>query len=123
MSLTTKNFLLITIGWISVGLGVVGVVLPLLPTTPFILLAASCFAKSSPRFHFWLINHTFFGPIVRNFSHNEAIPRDICIRIVIFIICTLGLTIVIMNQLLVTVTLTILGIILCSYLWFSSKST
>ena len=123
MSLTTKNFLLITIGWISVGLGVVGVVLPLLPTTPFILLAASCFAKSSPRFHFWLINHTFFGPIVRNFSHNEAIPPDICIRIVIFIICTLGLTIVIMNQLWVTVTLTILGIILCSYLWFSSKST
>ncbi len=123
MSLTTKNLLLIVVGWISIGLGVIGVVLPLLPTTPFILLAASCFAKSSPRFHYWLVNHAFFGPIVRNFSHNEAIPRGICIRVIIFIICTLSLTIFMINQLWVTVTLSILGIIFCSYLWFSSKST
>ena len=123
MRLTTKNLLLIIIGWISVGLGVIGVVLPLLPTTPFILLAASCFAKSSPRFHYWLVNHTFFGPIVRNFSHNEAIPRDICIRVIVFITCTLGLTIFLINQLWVTVTLSVLGIIFCAYLWQSSKST
>ena len=123
MSLTTKNFILILTGWISIGLGVIGVVLPLLPTTPFILLAASCFAKSSPRFHTWIVTHAFFGPIIKNFSHNEAIPRHICIRVIIFIMFTLGLSIFMLNTLWVTITLSILGIFLCSYLWLSSKST
>lgn len=123
MSLTTKNLILIIIGWISIGLGVIGVVLPLLPTTPFILLAASCFAKSSPRVHFWLVNHAFFGPIIKNFSHNQAIPRDICIRVMIFICCTLGISMIAINQLWATIMLSILGFIFCAYLWNSSKPT
>ncbi|MDO5059604.1 MAG: YbaN family protein, partial [Neisseria sp.] len=51
-------------GAIAFSLGVIGIFLPVLPTTPFILLAAACWAKASPRFHQWLLNHRYFGPMV-----------------------------------------------------------
>lgn len=65
---------LIVAGFIAVGLGIAGIVLPVLPTTPFMLLAAACFARSSPRFHHWLLHHRIFGPTVREWERHRAIP-------------------------------------------------
>lgn len=64
------------LGGISVALGLAGLLLPLLPTTPFMILAAACFAKSSPRLHDWLVSHRVFGPAIRDWRESRAIaPR------------------------------------------------
>jgi len=62
-------------GLVSLALGAAGAVLPLLPTTPFVLLAAFCFARSSPQFHSWLINHPTFGPAIMDWRHERAISK------------------------------------------------
>lgn len=62
-------------GFILVGLAVLGIFLPLLPTTPLLLLAAACFSRSSERWHHWLLNHRTFGPIIRNWQERRCMPR------------------------------------------------
>jgi len=62
-------------GLLALGFGALGVVLPLLPTVPFMLLAAFCFARSSPQLHNWLISHPYFGPPIMDWQERGAISR------------------------------------------------
>ncbi len=71
----TMRWTFVILGWVSFVLGIVGVLLPVMPTAPFVLLAAWCWARSSRRFHFWLINHKYFGKYVRDWEENHAVPR------------------------------------------------
>ncbi len=68
-----KIFLAI-LGCIALVLGIVGIFVPLLPTTPFLLLAAALWVRSSPRLYEWLLMHRYFGEYIRNFRENRAIP-------------------------------------------------
>lgn len=69
-----KNVCMKAVGLVAVGLGLMGMFLPLLPTTPFLLLAAALFFRSSPRLYAWLLGHRTLGPYIRNFREHKAIP-------------------------------------------------
>ncbi|SFH79804.1 hypothetical protein SAMN05216206_0299 [Pseudomonas guineae] len=68
------RYALLAIGWLSVALGVIGIFLPVLPTTPFLLLAAACFMRSSKRFYLWLVNHRQLGPWIVDYLEGQGIP-------------------------------------------------
>jgi uncharacterized membrane protein YbaN (DUF454 family) len=71
------KYLLIFIGVVSLGLGILGIFLPVLPTTPFLLLSATLFARSSSRLYSWLLYHKVLGEYIRGFLQEKAIPLHI----------------------------------------------
>jgi uncharacterized membrane protein YbaN (DUF454 family) len=83
-------------GIICLVIGLIGIIVPLLPTTPFVLLAAFCFQKGSDRLHQWLIGHPRFGPLIANWRERGAIPRNakrnaiIALAAVLFVSWLLG---------------------------------
>jgi len=70
----TIGYLWIIAGWVSFLLGLIGIFLPLLPTTPFILLAAFCFDRGSPKLHRWLINLPKVGKLIKDWNEKKVIP-------------------------------------------------
>ncbi len=87
----TRPFWLV-VGGLAVALAAAGVVLPLLPTTPFLLVAAFAFARSSPRLHAWLLSHRLFGPLIENWRRYGAISRGAKITAVVGMAGVLGLS-------------------------------
>jgi uncharacterized membrane protein YbaN (DUF454 family) len=81
--------LLVVAGTVCVGLGVLGIFLPLLPTTPFLLLAAACYGSSSRRFYQWLLNNRWFGDYLRDYREKKGVP----LKVKLFAISLLWLTI------------------------------
>lgn len=69
------RYVYLGLGLVFVALGVIGAFLPVLPTTPFLIVAAACFARSSPRLESWLLNHPQFGPMLHAWREHGAIPR------------------------------------------------
>ncbi|MBR4996228.1 MAG: YbaN family protein [Alistipes sp.] len=88
------KIVLVILGAISLGLAIAGIFLPLLPTTPLLLLSAWCFVRSSPRLYEWLINHPHLGPYIRNFREHRAIPLRVKVVSVTLVWLTIGYCIV-----------------------------
>ena len=78
-----KKITLITIGWSCDGLAFIGTFVPGIPTTIFLIVALWAFAKSSKKFHSWLLNHKRFGPILQNWETHKVVPRKAKILMVI----------------------------------------
>lgn len=111
-----KRLLLLILGWLSLITGIIGAFLPLLPTTPLVLLAAWCFSKSSERFHTWLIEHKYFGPIVRDWQSADGIPRRARNRAIIFMWVGMAISILIVSRFWATIGLVIIGLCVSTYL-------
>ena len=79
-----KRLILLIIGWSCVGLAFLGIFLPGIPTTPFLIVALWAFAQSSKKFHSWLLNHKKFGPILKNWESDKVVPLKGKILMVIF---------------------------------------
>ncbi len=92
MSVVQKS-ILIALGLLLVGLAVLGMLLPVLPTTPLLLLALACFARSSERLHGWLLSHRAFGPVIRNWHETRSMPRRAKIGAVVSIVVVGGISV------------------------------
>jgi Uncharacterized protein conserved in bacteria len=110
-----QRILLISLGWLAIVLGTLGIVLPLLPTTPFVLLAAWCFARSSPRFHHWLLWRSPFGRYIRHWQQHRAMPPGAKGRAMLLIIVSFAVSIYVVDMLWVRI---MLGVMLCALLLF-----
>ena len=89
-----KSRIYLGLGFAMVGLGVAGIPTPILPTTPFLLLAAYCFARSSPRWHHWLINHQVLGPYIAAFREKKGLTPSQKWRIALLVSLPLLLSVI-----------------------------
>lgn len=109
--------LVLACGWLSVVLGVLGIFLPLLPTTPFLLLAAACFLRTSPRFYLWLIQHPKLGRYVIYYLDGKGIPGRAKIYTLLLMWSTLLLTaFVLVDRLPVKIILPAVGVLVSIYI-------
>ncbi len=74
MKTSIIRYFLAATGLLSTALGVAGIFIPVLPTVPLLLLAAACFARSSERFHGWLLGHPYLGPMIRDYMDGQGVP-------------------------------------------------
>jgi uncharacterized membrane protein YbaN (DUF454 family) len=107
---------LVVLGTIAVGLGVVGAFLPVLPTTPFLLLAAACYARASRRFYVWLLSNRVFGPTIRTWRERRAIPRRPRRYAVVVIVVTFSISIGVVGLLWARLAMAALGVGLLAWL-------
>lgn len=80
-------------GMACVGLGVLGILLPVVPTTPFLLLAAACYARSSERFYVWLLTNRIFGSYIRDWRDNRGLSVPVKLWVIAVLATTMGLSI------------------------------
>jgi uncharacterized membrane protein YbaN (DUF454 family) len=110
--------LFLAAGLCCVVLGVAGLFLPILPTTPFLLLAAACFARASERFYNWLLNHRVFGPTVVEWRRHRAIPwRTKLFAIALMAVTLSASTVFFVRDPAVQAGLAVLGVALAAWMW------
>jgi uncharacterized membrane protein YbaN (DUF454 family) len=112
------RIVLLLVGLVCVALGAAGVVTPVLPTTPFLLVAAACFARASPRSYQRLLANPTFGPLIRDWRELRAIPRRAKITAIAAIVATIGSSVVFfVEPWWLDVLLVAIGLALCTWLW------
>ncbi len=111
-----KTFFLLS-GTGCVALGIVGVVLPVVPTTPFLLLAAACYARSSERFYIWLLTNRIFGAYIRDWREHRGLALPLKIWIITVLASTMGLSMYFVPLTPVRILLAVIGLGIAAYIW------
>ena len=93
-----QNHLLIILGWFFIVLAAIGAMLPILPTTPFLIVALALFAKSSPRFHQMLLNNAWFGPTLKQWEDKKTLSRKTKYKAIFLIVITFSISIAILDD-------------------------
>lgn len=93
-----RKALLVLAGVFSLTLGVVGIVVPLLPTTPLLLLSAACFVRSSERLYEWLMGHRVFGSYIRNYREHRAVTRRTKVGTLLLLWIAIGYSAIVVVQ-------------------------
>lgn len=105
-----KRMVLIILGVISLMFGIIGVAVPILPTTPLVMLASFCFAYSSPKLYEWLANTKYFGEFIKNYKTGEGVRKIVKIKALLFLYLTLAISSVFIGSNAVKVVLVLVAI-------------
>ena len=108
---------LIVVGTASLILGVIGVVLPVLPTTPFLLVTAACYARASTRLYAWLLGQRSLGPIITEWRRSRSLPPGVKTRALVMVAVTFTISIILIDAMVVRLVLIATGIILAAFLY------
>ncbi len=111
------RWLLFSLGTVSLILGVVGIFLPLLPTTPFLLLTAACYLRSSQRFYLWLIHHPRLGRYILGYLDGQGIPRKAKFYTLAVLWCSILISTFIVLHHWVAIALPIIATLVSAYIW------
>ncbi len=111
----------ILLGWVFVLLGAIGVLIPILPTTPFLILALALFAKSSPKFHLMLLDNRWLGKILRQWEEEKTVSRRIKYRASALILLSFSLSIAILQDHFALQSMLIVIAIICLFFIWKLK--
>jgi uncharacterized membrane protein YbaN (DUF454 family) len=100
------------IGTVALAIGVLGIVLPILPTTPFLLLAAACYARASARLYGWLLGQSALGPIITRWRESGSLARGVKVRAIVIVVVTFAVSIILVDGLLVRAFLVVTAAVL-----------
>ncbi len=98
MKKSVKNYLYFASGGISLSLGIIGIILPILPTTPFLLLSSYCFVRSSKKANRWLLNHKVFGSYLRNYIEDKAIKKAVRTKAIILLWFSIIISVILIGK-------------------------
>lgn len=118
------NLICFISGWIFIFIGIIGMMLPILPTVPFMILAAFCFSKGSPKFHAMLLNNKYFGEDLKKWEKTKTVNRKSKQKATELIIFSFLISISILNgKMHLQIMLIVIGVILLSFIWLKLKES
>ena len=109
------RIILLSLGLLCVGLAFIGIFIPGIPTTPFLIVALWAFAQSSKKFHAWLLNHKRFGTVLRNWESHKVVPIKAKILMVILQITAVAMIQYSLNNIFITISLAVLLLCVACY--------
>ena len=118
MSLSLHHWIFILLGWLSLSVGIIGIFLPILPTTPLVILAAYFFSKGSKKIHRWLTENPYFGKMIQNWEEYHVIPLRAKIWATAIIIPLFTYTLVFVQvPLVIKIIVFLIGVYALYFIW------